>query len=104
MFYSTNNLLIGNGAVMNSKFKFHFSIRNIFLLLYSVWVICSIFLAATHPNKYAALFTDLPLQLKNFPPFVLSLAYLILFVPAVASIILYALWVLLYTILKRLEQ
>ena len=95
-----NNSLKDNGTMMSSKFKFHLSIRNVFLLLYIIWVLCSIFLAVNHPDKYADLFADLPAQLKNMPPFILSLAYLVFFVPAVALTIFFILWVVLYLILK----
>lgn len=103
MDHQENNSLKDNRTMTSSKFKFHSNIRNIFLLLYIIWVSCSIFLAANHPNKYAVLFADLPTQLKNMPPFILSFVYLVFFVPAVALTIFFILWVVLYLILKIFE-
>jgi hypothetical protein len=102
MNYKTKNLLIENGILMNSKFKFHLNFRKIFFSVYSIWVLCSLIIAGTHPHKYSAYFTDLPSQI-NIPPFILSLVYLILFVPAIASVLLFVIWVLLSVVLKRLE-
>lgn len=96
-----NNFAISNGTSMNSKIKFHLNVRKLVLLAYVAWIICSLFIASTHPNRYAAFFTDLPTQLKNFPPFILSLAYLSVFIPALLSMIAYVVWILIYTLFKR---
>ena len=95
---TTNNLLISNRTVMNSKSKFRFNFRKVLLSVYAVWVLCSLFLAATHSHKYALYFTDLPQYLKDVPPFVLSLLYLDLFVPVIALGIFCALCILFFVI------
>jgi len=67
-------------------------------VIYGIWFVISIMLSYLQPNKYAAYFTDLPDNLKNISPFVLSLSYLTLFIPAVALMILFGLSILFFVV------
>ena len=61
---------------------------------YGIWIVISAVSAYMQPHKYASLFTDLPNNLKNISPFILSFAYLVLFIPAIAVSVLFMLYIL----------
>lgn len=65
---------------------------------YGVWVVISLIFTYLQSNKYASYFTDLPAYLKSLPPFVLSLAYLTIFIPVIALAVIYAIYILYFII------
>ncbi len=93
-YFVKDRLIVGLGnSFVKGKSK-------LILTVYAVWVVISVILAVLHSHKYATYFADLPDNLKNISPFVLSLGYLVLFIPAIAVIIILILY-LFFNILKN---
>lgn len=75
----------------------HFFVKNKLKLIpvvYGIWVVVSAVSVYIQPYKYVSCFTDLPDNIKNIPSFLLSFVYLVLFIPAVACIILFMIYFL----------
>ena len=75
----------------------HFFVKNKLKLItvaYGIWVVVSAVSTYIQPYKYVSFFTDLPDNIKNIPPFLLSFAYLVLFIPAVTIMILLVIYFL----------
>lgn len=95
-----DNSLLKEKSMVELKNSFVKGKSKLLLTVYFLWVVISIILADLHSHKYAAYFADLPDNLKNIPPFVLSLGYLILFIPAIAVIII----LILYSVFNILKN
>ena len=93
-----NNFLIEDYSPMKSRPFFHGDKLKLVVVSYCIWVLISIILAYLQPHKYASYFTDLPNDIRNISPFVLSFAYLTLFIPAVILMVLFALYILFFAI------
>jgi hypothetical protein len=87
-----DNTLLREKSMFGLKNSFVKVKSKLILAVYAVWVVISVILAVLHSHKYATYFADLPDNLKNISPFVLSLGYLILFIPAIAVIIILILY------------
>lgn len=94
MNHAVTSFLIEDYASVKSK-PFHPGNKlKLFAVVYGIWIVISIMLTYMQPYKYVSYFTDLPQSLKNVPSFVLSIVYLNLFIPAIALVILFALYIL----------
>ncbi len=93
------NFVVRKKSMIDFKNSFGKKKSKLILAAYTLWVAFSFLLAEFHPYKYAAYFTDLPDYLKKISPFFLSLAYLVLFVPAMIVTILFAIYFL-YDVVK----
>lgn len=101
---AVNNIFIEDYSFMKSKPFFSGNKLKFIIASYSMWMFLSIMLAYMQPYKYASYFTDLPNNLKHMPPFVLSLAYLVLFIPAIAVSIIFALYILFIVVRNTLTK
>ena len=95
-----DNTLLREKSMFGLKNSFVKVKSKLILAVYAVWVVISVILAVLHSHKYATYFADLPDNLKNISPFVLSLGYLILFIPAIAVIIILILYFL-FNVIKN---
>jgi len=98
MNHAVTSFLIEDYASVKSKLFHPGNKLKLFTVAYGVWIVISIMLTYMQPYKYASYFTDLPNNLRNISPFVLSLAYLTLFIPAVVLTVLFALSILFFVI------
>jgi hypothetical protein len=88
------NYLSREKSMIELKNSFIKNKSKILSAAYGIWIVLSIMLAYIQPHKYASYFTDLPNNLKNISPFLLSFAYLILFMPAIAVSFFFTLYIL----------
>jgi len=88
------NYLSREKSMIELKNSFIKNKSKILSAAYGMWVAISIMLAYAQPHKYSSYFTDLPNNLKNISPFILSFAYLVLFIPAIAVTALFMLYIL----------
>ena len=95
-----DNTLLREKSMFGLKNSFVKVKSKLILAVYAVWVVISVILAVLHSHKYATYFADLPDNLKNISPFVLSLGYLILFIPAIAVVIILILYFL-FNVIKN---
>jgi hypothetical protein len=62
-------------------------------IIYVGWLLVSVYLSFFRIHKLIYYFPDLPSYLNRMPPSILSFIYLILFVPAIFSVTLFALYI-----------
>jgi hypothetical protein len=98
MNHAVINFLIKDYPSMKLKLFHPGNKLNLFAIVYAIWIVISIMLAYIQPYKYAAYFTDLPNNIRNISPLILSITYLVLFIPAVALMILFGLSILFFVV------
>jgi hypothetical protein len=91
----SNNNLQNDGENPAEQRETLFAINTkIFFVFYCLWVTTSVLISLKNAEKIAAYFIDLPQGLKTLSPFILSIAYLDLFVPALLLVIVYTIYIL----------
>jgi len=93
-----SNYLSREKTMIELKNSFIKNKSKILSAAYGIWIAISAISAYMQPHKYASYFTDLPNNLKNISPFILSFAYLTLFIPAVVLMVLSALSILFFVV------
>jgi hypothetical protein len=86
-----------NTPSINIKWKYT-------LILYGVWILVSIFILSTKPKIVVFNFTDKPAYMNHLPQFIVTLAYLIFFLPAVILIVCYAVYVFYFVIHASIQK
>lgn len=95
---SNYSLPNNNEQQVNQKISFFGRTIKIFFIAYCLWIVLSVMISFKNAHMVAAYFIDLPAGLKNLPPFVMSIAYLDLFIPAVLLVFLYSFYILAFVI------
>jgi hypothetical protein len=98
----TGNTLLKEKSIFELKNSIVKEKAKLIITVYTVWLVFSIILAVLHSHKFASCFTDLPDNMKNIPPFVLSIVYLDLFIPAITVIII-LLIAFLFNVIKNIS-
>jgi hypothetical protein len=86
-----------NTPSINIKWKYT-------LILYAGWILVSIFILSTKPKIVVFNFTDKPTYMNHLPQFIVTLAYLIFFLPAVILIVCYAVYVFYFIIRAYIQK
>ncbi len=90
---SINSISIEDKSILKLLALISVNKLKLIMFVYGIWIIASVKLALANPDKYASHFTDLPIYLKGLPSFVLSLAYLIFFIPVIMLAIAFVVYI-----------
>lgn len=90
---SNYDLLNKNKQRDNQKIPLFGRTVRLVVVVYFLWTVLSVVISLKNAQTIAAYFIDLPQGLKNLPPFIVSIAYLDFFLPAILLVIIYSIYI-----------
>ena len=89
---------------MSIKYLISHKTKRIIQVCCSIWFLITIPTSIWDGRSIATLFTDLPKELNSVSPIILSMIYLNIFLPALISVVIFSITILMIPISRLIEN